>query len=58
VTKEELVEVTAINFFAQFRICQRAVPLTMALGGGRVADVTKWERKRVEREFSPEDAAR
>src|SRR5262249_56157262 len=33
VTDEELVEGMAINFFAQFRICQRVVPIMIAQGG-------------------------
>jgi NAD(P)-dependent dehydrogenase (short-subunit alcohol dehydrogenase family) len=40
VTDEELVEGMAINFFAQFRICQRIVPLMIAQGGGRIVNVS------------------
>jgi NAD(P)-dependent dehydrogenase (short-subunit alcohol dehydrogenase family) len=40
VTDEELVEGMAINFFAQFRICQRIVPLMIAQGGGRIINVS------------------
>jgi len=39
VTDEELVEGMAINFFAQFRICQRIVPMMIARGGGRIINV-------------------
>jgi 3-oxoacyl-[acyl-carrier protein] reductase len=40
VTDDELVEGMAINFFAQFRICQRIVPLMIAQGGGRILNVS------------------
>src|SRR6201981_836503 len=40
VTDEELVEGMAINFFAQFRICQRVVPMMIAQGGGRIVNVS------------------
>lgn len=40
VTDEELVEGMAINFFAQFRICQRVVPLMIDQGGGRILNVS------------------
>jgi 3-oxoacyl-[acyl-carrier protein] reductase len=40
VTDEELVYGMAINFFAQFRICQRIVPMMMAQGGGRIVNVS------------------
>jgi NAD(P)-dependent dehydrogenase (short-subunit alcohol dehydrogenase family) len=40
VTDEELVEGIAINFFAQFRICQRIVPMMIAQGGGRIVNVS------------------
>ncbi len=40
VTDEELVYGMAINFFAQFRICQRVVPLMIAQGGGRIINVS------------------
>jgi 3-oxoacyl-[acyl-carrier protein] reductase len=40
VTDEELVEGMAINFFAQFRICQRIVPLMIAQGSGRIVNVS------------------
>jgi 3-oxoacyl-[acyl-carrier protein] reductase len=40
VTDEELVEGMAINFFAQFRVCQRIVPLMIAQGGGRIVNVS------------------
>ena len=40
VTDDELVEGMAINFFAQFRICQRIVPLMIAQGGGRIVNVS------------------
>jgi 3-oxoacyl-[acyl-carrier protein] reductase len=74
VTDAELVEGMAINFFAQFRICQRIVPLMIAQGGGRIVNVSghcvipgfintperfaKWEREMAKRKLSPEDAAR
>ena len=40
VTDEELVYGMAINFFAQFRICQRIVPMMIAQGGGRILNVS------------------
>src|SRR5262249_47602124 len=40
VTDAELVEGMAINFFAQFRICHRIVPLIIAQGGGRIVNVS------------------
>jgi 3-oxoacyl-[acyl-carrier protein] reductase len=40
VTDDELVEGMAINFFAQFRICQRIVPMMIAQGGGRIVNVS------------------
>ncbi len=40
VTDEELVYGMAINFFAQFRICQRVVPLMIAQGGGRIVNIS------------------
>jgi 3-oxoacyl-[acyl-carrier protein] reductase len=40
VTDKELVDGMAINFFAQFRICQRIVPLMIAQGGGRIVNVS------------------
>ena len=40
VTDGELVEGMAINFFAQFRICQRVVPMMIAQGGGRIVNVS------------------
>jgi len=40
VTDEELVYGMAINFFAQFRICQRVVPMMIAQGGGRIVNVS------------------
>ncbi len=40
VTDEELLYGMAINFFAQFRICQRVVPLMIAQGGGRIINVS------------------
>jgi 3-oxoacyl-[acyl-carrier protein] reductase len=40
VTDDELVYGMAINFFAQFRICQRVVPLMIAAGGGRIINVS------------------
>src|SRR5262249_15613296 len=39
VTDAELVYGMAINFFAQFRICQRIVPMMIAQGGGRILNV-------------------
>jgi 3-oxoacyl-[acyl-carrier protein] reductase len=40
VSDEELIYGMAINFFAQFRICQRVVPLMIARGGGRIVNVS------------------
>jgi 3-oxoacyl-[acyl-carrier protein] reductase len=40
VTDEELVEGMAINFFAQFRIYQRVVPMMIAQGSGRIVNVS------------------
>jgi 3-oxoacyl-[acyl-carrier protein] reductase len=40
VTDDELTYGMAINFFAQFRICQRIVPLMIAQGGGRIVNVS------------------
>jgi 3-oxoacyl-[acyl-carrier protein] reductase len=40
VTDDELVEGMAINFFAQFRICQRIVPMMIAQGGGRIINIS------------------
>ncbi len=41
VTDDELVEGMGINFFAQFRICQRIVPMMIAQGGGgRIVNVS------------------
>lgn len=40
VTDEELIEGMAINFFAQFRICQRVVPIMMERGGGSIVNVS------------------
>lgn len=40
VTDEELQYGMGINFFAQFRICQRIVPLMIAQGGGRIVNVS------------------
>ena len=40
VTDEELTYGMAINFFAQFRICQRVVPMMIAQGGGRILNVS------------------
>src|SRR5262249_57154999 len=40
VTDAELIEGMAINFFAQFRICQRVVPMMIAQGGGRIVNVS------------------
>jgi 3-oxoacyl-[acyl-carrier protein] reductase len=40
VTDDELLEGMAINFFAQFRICQRIVPMMIAQGGGRIVNVS------------------
>jgi NAD(P)-dependent dehydrogenase (short-subunit alcohol dehydrogenase family) len=40
VTEDELLEGMAINFFAQFRICQRVVPMMIAQGGGTIVNVS------------------
>lgn len=40
VTDDELVYGMAINFFAQFRMTQRAVPLMLRAGGGAVVNVS------------------
>ena len=40
VTDEELLYGMSINFFAQFRICQRLVPLMKAQGGGAIVNVS------------------
>jgi 3-oxoacyl-[acyl-carrier protein] reductase len=40
VTDAELIEGMTINFFAQFRICQRIVPMMIAQGGGRILNVS------------------
>lgn len=40
VTDEELVYGMAINFFAQFRICQKVIPLMQKRGGGRIVNVS------------------
>ncbi|MGH6981008.1 MAG: SDR family NAD(P)-dependent oxidoreductase [Stellaceae bacterium] len=40
VTDDELRDGMAINFFAQFRICQRIVPMMIAQGGGRIVNVS------------------
>jgi 3-oxoacyl-[acyl-carrier protein] reductase len=40
VTDEELQYGMAINFFSQFRICQRIVPMMMKRGGGRIVNVS------------------
>lgn len=40
VTDEELLHGMAINFFAQFRICQRIVPLMKDQGGGAIVNVS------------------
>lgn len=39
VTDEELLYGMAINFFAQFRICQRIIPMMRKRGGGRIVNV-------------------
>ena len=39
VTDEELLYGMAINFFAQFRLSQRLVPMMMAAGGGAIINV-------------------
>src|SRR3989338_5765396 len=40
VTDEDLLYGMAINFFAQFRICQRVVPMMIAQVGGRIVNVS------------------
>ena len=40
VTDEELLQGMAINFFAQFRICQRIVPFMKEQGGGSIVNVS------------------
>jgi 3-oxoacyl-[acyl-carrier protein] reductase len=40
VTDEELQYGMAINFFAQFRICQRVIPVMLKAGGGRIVNVS------------------
>jgi 3-oxoacyl-[acyl-carrier protein] reductase len=40
VTDEELQYGTAINFFAQFRICQRIIPMMLERGGGHIVNVS------------------
>jgi 3-oxoacyl-[acyl-carrier protein] reductase len=40
VTDEELQYGMAINFFAQFRICQRVVPIMKEHGGGAIVNVS------------------
>jgi 3-oxoacyl-[acyl-carrier protein] reductase len=40
VTDEELQYGMAINFFAQFRICQRLVPIMKEQGGGAIVNVS------------------
>ncbi|AEF88668.1 3-oxoacyl-(acyl-carrier-protein) reductase [Delftia sp. Cs1-4] len=40
VTDEELLYGMSINFFAQFRICQRIVPLMKEQGGGSIVNVS------------------
>jgi NAD(P)-dependent dehydrogenase (short-subunit alcohol dehydrogenase family) len=40
VTDEELLYGMSINFFAQFRICQRIVPFMMEQGGGSIVNVS------------------
>ena len=40
VTDEELMHGMAINFFAQFRITQRVVPLMIRAGGGAIVNVS------------------
>lgn len=40
VTDEELLYGMSINFFAQFRICQRIVPFMMKQGGGSIVNVS------------------
>ena len=40
VTDDELQYGMAINFFAQFRICQRLIPMMLKAGGGRIVNVS------------------
>jgi len=40
VTDEELIHGMEINFFAQFRICQRLVPIMKDQGGGAIVNVS------------------
>ena len=40
VTEEELLYGMSINFFAQFRICQRIVPIMKEQGGGAIVNVS------------------
>ena len=40
VTDEELMYGMAINFFAQFRICQRIVPIMKEHGGGSIVNIS------------------
>lgn len=40
VTDEELLHGMSINFFAQFRICQRIVPFMKAQGGGSIVNIS------------------
>jgi 3-oxoacyl-[acyl-carrier protein] reductase len=40
VTDEELQYGMAINFFAQFRLCQRVIPHMVAAGGGSIVNVS------------------
>lgn len=39
VTDEELQYGMAINFFAQFRVCQKIIPMMLGRGGGRIVNV-------------------
>src|SRR6202047_4050151 len=40
VTDEELVDGMAINFFAQFRVCQRIIPVMIEQNGGSIVNVS------------------
>ncbi|MBX9588053.1 MAG: SDR family oxidoreductase [Hyphomonadaceae bacterium] len=40
VSEAELQYGMAVNFFAQFRICQRIIPMMIARGGGRIVNVS------------------
>ncbi|MEU7814324.1 SDR family oxidoreductase [Pseudonocardia sp. NPDC049154] len=40
VTDDELVHGTAVNFFAQFRLCQRVIPAMLEQGSGVIVNVT------------------